>query len=53
MMAARAAGANKFDIGSDPENISEAAFMAGEDIYDRIRNARDIMCAKVWEQSST
>ena len=53
MMAARKAGENKFDIGPDPENISKAAFKAGEDIYNRVREARDIMCAKVWGQSST
>lgn len=53
MMAARSAGENKFRIGEGSESIDQQAFDSGEYVYHCVRDARDSMRKRVWEQSST
>lgn len=54
MMAARTAGQFKFRVGQGlDEAVDTQTFNAAEDVYHRIRAARDAMRDRVWEQSST
>ncbi|WIX31669.1 hypothetical protein QO259_12680 [Salinicola sp. JS01] len=54
MMAARIAGEFKFRLGEGPdEAVDSRAIDAAEDVYDRVRLARDVMKERVWNQSST
>jgi len=52
MLAARRAGEIKFNLGSGPEDLPVESVEAAEEIYDRIRSAKDAMIVRVWQQSS-
>ena len=53
MMAARYAGEIKFNSGTPPHELPIESVEGAEEIYNRIRSARDAMRERVWQQSST
>lgn len=54
ILAARTAGEYKFRVGQGlDEEVDTQTFQAAEDVYHRIRSARDAMRDRVWEQSIT
>ena len=53
MMAARYAGEIKFSSGTSPHELPIESVEGAEEIYNRIRSARDAMRERIWQQSST
>lgn len=52
MMGARSSAEHKFSISGSNEEITDEQFDAGEYVYHCIRNARDSMRERVWEQAN-